>query len=252
MSRAARVSDRQIALPFAEEPGTAAELETALRQHLAVPFSLAVTDHRQTMITTRRRGGVLVVRVHRMFLLAQAEWIRLLARYLQRPDRRTSRRIGAFIEAHRHLIRASSAVPARLRTAGRAHDLAEIMEEIGRAHFGCKVDARIGWGVNPPRRRRRSIKFGSYGAQEKLIRVSPVLDREWVPRYFVAYIVFHEMLHHVLPARAGAGRRVLHGKDFRERERAFPDYERALAWEKRHLGRLLAASLDVPAPRVPE
>ena len=50
---------------------------------------------------------------------------------------------------------------------------------------------------------RRSIKLGSYSATERLIRVHPALDRPWVPRYFVSYIVYHEMLHHVIPSSQG-------------------------------------------------
>src|SRR5205823_2555535 len=103
------------------------------------------------------------------------------------------------------------------------------------------------------KRARATIKLGSYTANERLIRVHPALDRAWVPRYFVAYIVYHEMLHHVIPARsrdaqgrrvgaaggAAAGRRDLHPLEFREREKAFRHYERALRWEGQHIARLL-------------
>jgi hypothetical protein len=33
------------------------------------------------------------------------------------------------------------------------------------------------------------------------------------------------------------GRRLVHSRAFRERERLFADYERALAWERRWTGR---------------
>jgi hypothetical protein len=74
---------------------------------------------------------------------------------------------------------------------------------------------------------------------ERLIRVHPILDRPWVPRYFVSYIVYHEMLHHVIPQSQGSGRRMLHPPIFQARERLFRDFDRALAWEKAHIGRLL-------------
>jgi hypothetical protein len=37
------------------------------------------------------------------------------------------------------------------------------------------------------------------------------------------------------------GRRVVHGLDFRRRERAYPDYARAKAWEDRNLSLLLSS-----------
>jgi hypothetical protein len=72
-----------------------------------------------------------------------------------------------------------------------------------------------------------------------LIRIHPALDQSWVPRYFVEYIVYHEMLHHVIPMPERNGRRQLHTPEFRARERAFAHFERALAWERRHVHRLL-------------
>ena len=65
------------------------------------------------------------------------------------------------------------------------------------------------------------------------------LDKTWVPRYFVSYIIYHEMLHHVIPSTHGGNRRMLNPPVFRERERMFRDCERALAWEKAHISRLL-------------
>jgi hypothetical protein len=68
-----------------------------------------------------------------------------------------------------------------------------------------------------------------------------VLDKSWVPRYFVSYILYHEMLHHVIPSSHGAGRRMLHPPHFAARERMFRDYERSLTWERGHVTRLLRA-----------
>jgi hypothetical protein len=61
-----------------------------------------------------------------------------------------------------------------------------------------------------------------------------------VPEFYVAAVVFHEMLHQAVPAREAHGRRIVHGPEFRRRERAYPDHERAKAWEEQHLTLLLS------------
>ena len=66
------------------------------------------------------------------------------------------------------------------------------------------------------------------------------LDRWEVPEYYVAAVVFHEMLHQVVPALERNGRRVVHGAEFRRRERAYPDHARARAWEEENLDLLLS------------
>jgi hypothetical protein len=55
----------------------------------------------------------------------------------------------------------------------------------------------------------------------------------------VEYIVFHEMLHQLFPSARDAGRHVHHPKAFRDRERAFPRYAAAVAWERANLATLL-------------
>jgi len=57
-----------------------------------------------------------------------------------------------------------------------------------------------------------------------------------VPRFFVEWIVFHELLHHVHPVtRLPDGRRCVHLPAFRDAERSFPLHGRAFAWERGHL-----------------
>jgi hypothetical protein len=60
-----------------------------------------------------------------------------------------------------------------------------------------------------------------------------------VPRYFVAYVLYHEMLHHVVPMPVVDGKRIFHGDEFQLKERVFRHYDRAMRWEARFVERLL-------------
>ena len=102
-------------------------------------------------------------------------------------------------------------------------------------------DVLITWGRKSTRHaaKRTSIKLGSYSATERLIRIHPVLDQRWVPRYFVQYIVYHELLHHLVPEARVAGRTLLHPPEFLRREREFQQFSRALTWEQKNIDRLL-------------
>jgi hypothetical protein len=102
----------------------------------------------------------------------------------------------------------------------------------------------VTWGrrTRPAGPKRDTIKLGSYSAEERLIRVHPVLDRKWVPRYFVSYIVYHELLHHLIPAGTSGRRDTVHPPELLRREREFRHFERAMVWEQRNIGRLLRAT----------
>ncbi len=220
--------------------GARQALERKLRGAAPGPVILSITDNRHSIITHRLQKGILHARVHHMFLNAPAHVVEALVRYITRGDREASAILGDYIDANGfRLVRRRRNAP--LVTRGKHHDLLSLFEDINERYFDGTVNALITWGKRPTTKakRRKTIKLGSYSGVDRLIRVHPALDQKWVPRYFVAYIVYHEMLHHVIPGSRGLGRVNLHPPEFREREKAFRHFDRSIDWEKRHVGRLL-------------
>jgi len=218
-------------------------LERRLSAAAGEPVLLSITDNRRSMIRHFRKDGVLRVRIHHMFVDAPAAVQESLVRYVVQGDREASALVGKYINDNMHRIRADRRRRRKLRTRGTHHDLLAIFRELNDKYFDGQVDALITWARRPPKRSkpRKTIKLGSYSATERLIAVHRVLDRAWVPRYFVAFVVYHEMLHHLIPAVRTNGRAALHPAAFREREKMFRLHDRACAWERAHIARLLRA-----------
>ncbi|MCS6915833.1 MAG: hypothetical protein RMK29_02855 [Myxococcales bacterium] len=222
-----------------------------LEQRLAayVPgarLSVTVTDNRYTMISVKRDKGLYRLRLHHMFLDAGPDIISALGRYVVDNEREASTILGAFIDANQNKIRRtrrSRKAGLVLQPVGQQHNLQELFDELNARYFGGTIDARITWGPRPKpgarRKRRNSIKMGSYSVEDRLIRIHPSLDRPFVPRYFVAWIVYHEMLHQKHDIPIVDGRRQFHTPAFLAEERLFEEYERAQQWERVHLNRLL-------------
>lgn len=224
--------------------GARQAFERKLQQACPRPVILSVTDNRRSMIAFGFQDGILRARIHHMFLDAPAVVQDALARYVGAGDREASILVGRYIHENSHRIRAARQVLQPLVTQGNHHDLLAIFSSLNDKYFGGTVDALVTWGRGGAgkvagEQPRRSIKLGSYSATERLIRVHPALDRSWVPRYFVSYVVYHEMIHHVVPAISVGGRKLLHPPAFVERERMFRDFDRAMAWERSHVRRLL-------------
>ncbi len=222
--------------------GARQALERKLELAIGGPVQLAVTDNRQRMITHTRERGTLRVRIHMMFLDAPERVQDALIHYVLGADREASQAVGTYIDANTHRIRASRRVRGPLRTRGKTHDLREIFDRVNETYFGARLgDVLITWGrrTRPGEAPRHTIKLGSYSAEERLVRVHPVLDKPWVPRYFVSYIVYHELVHHLVPPVRIGGQVILHPPEFMRRERQFRHYERAIAWEEAHIARLL-------------
>lgn len=221
--------------------GTRQALERKLTQVGKQPVVLAITDNRHSMIHAIRQDGILRVRLHHMFLEAPTEVIEALGRFLFYRERDASTVVDQYIDTNTTRIRLVDPKGRKLRQDGKVHNLLKIFDSINHTYFNDEVDARIAWSTNriSQNEERMTIKLGSYSAHERLIRIHPRLDQKFVPRYFISFVVYHEMLHHVIPAQRVHGRRILHPPEFRERERAFLQYARAVAWEEKHIPRLL-------------
>ena len=244
-SQLALVIPQQSPRLFVHE-GARQALERKLTSAFPGPVSLSITDNRHAIISHSSRGGVLRARVHHMFLDAPPSVLDALVRYMTRDDREASILVGHYIEANSaRLARRARSIP--LVTKGRHHDLLTIFHDVNDRYFDSSINALVTWGVRSVARqnarargvKRQTIKLGSYNAVDRLIRIHPALDRTWVPRYFLAFIVYHECLHHLIPASRGSGRRLLHPPELVAKEREFRNYERAITWEKKHISRLL-------------
>lgn len=222
----------QLELPISNEQ----TLKSYLEAQTGLSIALTITNNRSSMLSfVPNRGNSATLRLHRMFLSANAEVLHALALWLKRGKcRRSARVLDQFIDQHRHLIdRAAPKNRVRRHTSGIAHNLDDLYDAVNDAHFGGTLDVPITWSREPAKkaRARRSIRFGSYSPEDHLIRIHPYLDHDDVPEFFVRYIVFHEMLHAYLGIETlPSGRRVVHSKEFCRIEKAYPDYDRAIAW----------------------
>jgi hypothetical protein len=220
-------------------------LERRIRAHLErAAVRVTLTDNRYTMISVRRvpRERRYEVRLHHMFADADPVITRALARYIADNDREASRVLGDFIDSNAGQVRGRARrAPSQIMvTSGDVHDLRAMYDDLNRRYFGDHISASITWGPRTGRvRRRNSIKMGSYSVEDRVIRIHRSLDRAFVPRYFVEWIVFHEMLHQVHDIKVVNGRREFHSKAFLADEMKFEHYRQARAWERRHLDQLL-------------
>ena len=224
--------------------GSRQSLERRLVAAFLGPVRLSITDNRHTIVSHSTHAGVLVVRLHHMFLDAAPRVVDALVRYLVLGDRDASLRVSAFIDAHSSRLACRVSRSGPLVTRGKTHDLLSIFRELNERYFGGACDALVTWGQRSRKSAvpRRSLKLGSYSDVDRLARIHPVLDRPWVPRYFVAFVLYHELLHHMIPAARGEGRRQLHPPELRAREREFRAFDRAHAWERRNLHRLFRSA----------
>ncbi|MFB6264044.1 MAG: hypothetical protein ABEL76_10535 [Bradymonadaceae bacterium] len=213
----------------------ARRLHRALEKELGT-VHLVVTDNRRRMLTTKSAGEHLEIRLHHMFLSCDEEIVDAIVR-LADGDDSARERIQSYVSSNRDKIQFEPS-EEELTHRGEHFHLQELLETArSRLEESELDDISISWGRDG--RGEKSIRFGSFDFDQRLIRIHPALDQEWVPEFFVEFIVYHELLHALHPPREGDERRRVHTDEFERREREHPRYEDALEWESANIDRLL-------------
>jgi hypothetical protein len=234
--------DHYTELPASEQEALRNELQDRIGAYLSQGRArVIITDNLRTMMSIKRGHGVYTFRLHHMFVDAPPAILRAAAAYAERQDREASELLRKFIDDNEDAIRQRRGPrPCTVEVEGRHHNLQHIFEQLNCDYFGGAIRARITWGPRNRRKRgRASIKLGSYTVEDELIRVHPVLDAEDVPRYYLAWVVYHEMLHEIHDMPVVDGRRVYHTRAFRQAEAKFEQYAEAVLWERTNLHKLL-------------
>ena len=112
----------------------------------------------------------------------------------------------------------------RLESAhGVYYNLDEVFDTLNVRFFhGLLGRPQMSWSGERARR-----LLGHYDPAHNAIIISKVFDQERVPRFAIEYLVYHEMLHLKHPVKMRGVRRCVHGKEFRDDEKAFPQIEEA-------------------------
>ncbi len=123
------------------------------------------------------------------------------------------------------------------------HHLDSLAAEVHRTYFFKVPPLPVRWGHQIGRKRRRSIRLGSYNHVTAEIRIHPLLNAPQIPSFFILSVIHHEYLHHILGAS--------HNHRFHKQERQFRYYREAQEWIRRNLFILLGRRRSELHPRVP-
>ncbi len=138
----------------------------------------------------------------------------------------------SYAEQTRRRLRALRQLRARRmdhHPAGAHFNLEAMFERLNQSYFDNSLTRpRLGWS-----KRSWSSQLGCFDPALRQIVMNRQLDRDGVPEYVVAYVLYHEMLHVKHPMRFGRCRRQSHSPEFRKEEKRFVEFDRAMKFLER-------------------
>src|SRR5260370_17351663 len=105
-----------------------------------------------------------------------------------------------------------------------------------RGHLG---GYNVMWGLRLKHRPKKYFIFVNIQEQDRVIRINRALDQPFVPSWFLRYVLYHEMLHSVVPDEAlSRGRRRALTEAVNRPARTLSSYPRARRFARSSLSPL--------------
>jgi hypothetical protein len=198
---------------------------------------LRINDNHSTMLSVKWESDCTKVSMHRIFLDAPKNIMDALACHIQQENSNVAPQVKAYIEERlKHLDYSKTVNRNKIYTQGDVYDLNAFFHKINDEYFNNKIDLLITWYGKKGFRNRSRVTFGLYHQPLRLIKIHRMMDSFCFPDYFVEYVIFHEMLHHVCPSYYDSkGKHCVHSEEFKRLERQFYWYDKATKWLKENI-----------------
>lgn len=210
----------QLQLPFADNT-----LRDTLQSLINREVTLIITDNKTLYLSFKMNNSNCTIRLHRMFLSADNETIKDIAQFVLTG--KSNGLIRQFIKQCQGHYPCKPARLPKIIHQGRVYNLMELFSELNYEYFGGRLNCLITWTNNSSKKYTKTKTLGSYHKGHNLIKINRILDSFAVPKYFIKYVIYHEMLHADIGVLKIKGRNHAHTATFKRREKIYKDYAKA-------------------------
>lgn len=192
--------------------------------------------------TIEIKSNVIYVRIANHFVSVPREILSILGLILlgklfrYKIDRALTRTYRDYVEKHimpyrERKVRKPS---PRYTAKGRVYNLSEMFDRLNQSYFGGKlIKPVLGWSLNDS-----YTRLGFYSEERNLLVISRIFDSRKTPAEVVQFLLYHEMLHILIPVTKKNGYRSIHPPEFRRLEKEFPDFESIQKWIDKNRAKL--------------
>lgn len=209
---------------------SAHSLRTRLIQLVNKPLNLVLNRNRCTYIKAVFQDPIFIS-VHEAFTQAPETIIQSLALYINGQLQEEEHLYNYMQSYYKDKTIPESHGP--ISPKGRTYDLNLLYQQINTTFFKNNLSLQTTWWKNSPIPGAHQCTLGVFLDTLQLIKIHSLLDSPLVPQYVVESILFHEMVHAIVPTEKDTrGRTLVHTKQFKECMKQFPHSERADEWLK--------------------
>lgn len=191
-------------------------------------LQIKINRNRVQLLRRTQKRGYLFVSIHKGFMDAPQEVMHALIAWIEDRETASSRRI---LSEYMNSIEVDPPKAKPIISQGLYHNLQAIFDRLNAKYFHNVLSLTITWYTAPNKGKQGT--YGQYDPHLRSVKINRWLDSPTFPEFFIEFVVYHEMLHAVVPPELdGGGRLIMHTPTFRRREREYEHYEKAIHWEE--------------------
>ena len=141
--------------------------------------------------------------------------------------------------AHRRVLKKYQSKLNRSQSQGRFHDLNLSFNRVNEKYFQGNLQATVTWSARLGGLSTHHLTKDGAGKPTHLISISRGYDNLEVTPEILDGVMYLECLHIIIPPTSTEGRRMVHGPDFRRREKEYAHFETWMHWHRHRLGKML-------------
>lgn len=210
---------------------TRAKLARFFSEKTGLRVLLRLHRNKSNWLSFKKEEGTIFLSLHEHFLEGTDEVIEDVLSMLQGKRGLTAKSRSFLFAKENQPIEAAS------EPIGHFWNLSELYREVEKTYF-ADLNLKITWFGEMAKKRGR-ITLGQYDASCRLVKVHRLLDSDQIPKFFLHFIIYHEILHSIYsPKPHSKGFLSIHPKEFRVKEREFREYRQAQEWLKQNKQKL--------------
>ncbi len=129
---------------------------------------------------------------------------------------------------------------SQFKTQGSHHNLDILFKEVNKEFFNSSISAKIKWSSRIGGTSFHSTRISPSGKKYNLISISLGYDHKNCPDYAIKGVIYHEMLHILIPPILKGSKRIVHSPEFKKVEREYPFYKEWVYWHATQLRKNLS------------
>jgi hypothetical protein len=220
------------------------KVKTFLQRKLKKKVKLTTTRKKELQVIAEEKDKLVSLKVNAIFLKAPFQILENLIDYFKTKNPQSEKILKEFLNNNKSLNNNNISKPEvvkeikydeKISHQGRNHNLKVVFDMLNEKYFDNSISANITWSDKFNSKGSKEIEYSVFESKLNLIKINQFLDKSMVPKYFIGYVIFNEMLSCFFSNQDNkSNKKKDNSEELHEWEKKYHAFNKAREWERQN------------------